>query len=80
MEAVRFKVEEVGAATAEFEAPLGLKSRIEIRRIGRNESGARRCGRIRRMEARMRFRVVSKRVRKQKPMTPCCKRKRGHAS
>jgi len=33
MEAVRFKVEEVGAATAEFEAPLGLKSRIQIRRL-----------------------------------------------
>ncbi len=33
MEAVRFKLEELGAATAEFEAPLGLKSRIEIRRL-----------------------------------------------
>ena len=33
MEAVRFKLEEVGAATAEFEAPLGLKSRIEIMRL-----------------------------------------------
>ncbi len=34
MEAVRFKLEELGAATAEFEAPFGLKTRIEIRRIG----------------------------------------------
>jgi len=33
MEAVRFKLEKQGAATAEFEAPLGLKSRIEIRRL-----------------------------------------------
>ena len=33
MESVRFKLEEVGAATAEFAAPLGLKTRIEIRRI-----------------------------------------------
>ena len=34
MEAVRFKLEELGVATAEFEAPLGLKSRIEISRLG----------------------------------------------
>ena len=34
MEAVRFKLEELGAATAEFEAPFGLKTRIEIRRLG----------------------------------------------
>jgi hypothetical protein len=33
MEAVRFKLEEIGAATAEFEARLGLKSRIEIMRL-----------------------------------------------
>jgi len=33
MDAVRFKLEEQGTATAEFEAPLGLKSRIEIRRL-----------------------------------------------
>ncbi len=33
MEAVRFKLEELGAATVEFEAPLGLKSRIQIRRL-----------------------------------------------
>jgi hypothetical protein len=32
-EIVRFKLEELGVATAEFEAPLGLKSRIEIRRL-----------------------------------------------
>ena len=34
MESVRFKLEELGAATAEFEAPFGLKARIEIRRLG----------------------------------------------
>jgi hypothetical protein len=34
MEIVHFKLEELGVATAEFEAPLGLKSRIEIRRLG----------------------------------------------
>ncbi len=33
MEVVRFKLEELGSVTAEFEAPLGLKSRIEIRRL-----------------------------------------------
>jgi hypothetical protein len=33
MEAVRFKLEKLGTATAEFEVPLGLKSRIEIRRL-----------------------------------------------
>ena len=33
MEVVRFKLEELGSATAEFEAPLGLKSRIQIRRL-----------------------------------------------
>ena len=33
MEVVRFKLEELGAATAEFEAPLGLKTRIEIKRL-----------------------------------------------
>jgi hypothetical protein len=33
MEVVRFKLEEVGAATAEFEALLGVKFRIEIRRL-----------------------------------------------
>jgi hypothetical protein len=33
MEVVRFKLEEMGAAVAEFEAPLGLKSRIEIKRL-----------------------------------------------
>jgi hypothetical protein len=34
MEVVRFKLEELGVASAEFEALLGLKFRIEIRRIG----------------------------------------------
>ena len=33
-EAMRIKLEELGAATAEFEAPFGLKTRLEIRRIG----------------------------------------------
>jgi hypothetical protein len=33
LEIVRFKLEEQGAVTAELEAPLGLKSRIEIRRL-----------------------------------------------
>jgi hypothetical protein len=33
LEAVRFKLEEIGAATAEIEAPLGLKSRLQIRRL-----------------------------------------------
>jgi hypothetical protein len=33
-EAVRYKLEELGAATAEFEAPCGLKTRVEIRRLG----------------------------------------------
>jgi len=33
LEVVRFKLEETGAATTQFEAPLGLKSRIEIRRL-----------------------------------------------
>jgi hypothetical protein len=33
MEVVRFKLEELGGAIAEFEAPLGLKSRIEITRL-----------------------------------------------
>ena len=33
MEAVRFKLDELGAATAEFKAPPGFKSRIEIRRL-----------------------------------------------
>ena len=32
MEVVRFKLEEIGSANAEFEAPFGLKTRIEIRR------------------------------------------------
>ena len=31
MEVVRFKLEELGVATAEFEAPFGLKARVEIR-------------------------------------------------
>ena len=33
MEIVRFKLEEIGAATTQFEAPLGLKTCIEIRRL-----------------------------------------------
>jgi len=33
MEVVRFKLEETGAATTQFEAPLASKSRIEIRRL-----------------------------------------------
>ena len=33
MESARFKLEMQSAAAAEFEAPLGLKTRIEIRRL-----------------------------------------------
>jgi hypothetical protein len=33
-ESLRLKLEKQGVASVEFEAPLGLKSRIEIRRIG----------------------------------------------
>ena len=33
MESVRFKLEKLGVATAGFEAPEGLESRIEIRRL-----------------------------------------------
>ncbi len=39
MEVVRFKLEEIGAATTQFEAPLGLKSRIEIRRVTLRRAG-----------------------------------------
>ena len=35
-EAVLFKLENLSAATAEFEAPLGLKTRIETRRLKSN--------------------------------------------
>ncbi len=33
-EALSFKLERLGTATAEFEAPFGLKTRIQIRRLG----------------------------------------------